>query len=273
VVCPHFLTDIRCGLEAKGVLVTRPAGQAAELCRLIAEAGGRPIPFPTVEIESTEPTASRTLLDQRWDLIVFVSRNAVERALPLFPGGRLPAEPDLAAVGAATARALTSAGRPPDLVPTGRFDSDALLSSPGLADMRGKQVLIVRGVGGRPLLGDTLAARGARIAYAEVYRRVLPSADASALVAGWSREVHLVTATSGEILDNLLALIGAPHLPLVLATPLVVVSERTARAARKLGFALVEVAERADDEAVLAALCRAVEAAGDRSGAAGSPRG
>lgn len=246
-----------CDLGGRGVLVTRPAGQAAGLCRLIEQAGGRAIAFPTIEIlPPADPGPPRSLLSQAWDLLIFVSRNAVDHALTLLPGGRLPEGSRLAAVGAATADALAAAGRAPDLVPHARFDSESLLGLPQLQDLSGERVLIVRGAGGRPLLGDTLTARGAEVAYAEVYRRVLPKADAADLVARWSTDVKLVTATSGEVLDNLIALVGAEGRGPLLATPLVVVSERTAEAARTLGFTGLEVAERADDEAVLAALCR-----------------
>jgi uroporphyrinogen-III synthase len=247
-----------CDLGDRGVLVTRPAGQAARLCRLIEEAGGRAIPFPAIEIlPAADPAPARRLLAQPWDLLIFVSRNAVNRAFDLLPGRHLPGGTVLAAVGAATAAALAEAGREPDLMPNGRYDSEALLALPRLADMRGKRVLIVRGEGGRALLGETLSARGAEVAYAEVYRRGLPEADTSELVAHWSREVQLVTATSGEILVNLLTLVGEAGREPLLATPLVVVSERTAETAKSLRFSRVEVAQRADDEAVLAALCRA----------------
>lgn len=248
-----------CDLGGRGVLVTRPARQGEGLCRLIEAAGGRAIPFPTIEIlPAANPDPARALLAKGWDLLIFVSVNAVEQALPLCPGGRLPGSGRLAAVGAATAAALAAAGRAPDLVPDGRFDSESLLVDPTLADMAGRRVLIVRGESGRPLLGDTLAARGARVAYAEVYRRVVPpQADADALLARWTRDVQLVTATSGEVLDNLLSLVGTAGRGRLLATALVVVSERTASAARAAGFTRVEVAERAADEALLAALCRA----------------
>jgi uroporphyrinogen-III synthase len=247
-----------CDLGGRGVLVTRPAAQAEGLCRLIEAAGGRAIPFPTIAIVPVaDPEPAHARLAEDWDLLIFVSRNAVEQALPLCPNGRLPALGRLAAVGAATARALSEAGRAPDLVPAGRYDSESLLAQPALADVAGWRVLIVRGEGGRTLLADTLSARGAEVAYAEVYRRALPEADAAALVASWSQAVQLVIATSGEVLDNLLALVGEAGRPALVATPLVVVSERTAAAAREQGFRRVELAERADDEAVVAALCRA----------------
>ena len=97
-------------LTGLGVLVTRPAGQAHGLCRLIEAAGGRAIPFPTTLIQPVlDPAPARTLLAADWDLMVFISRNAVEYGLPLCPGGR-PRATALAAVGEATARTSTLPG-------------------------------------------------------------------------------------------------------------------------------------------------------------------
>jgi uroporphyrinogen-III synthase len=259
-----------CDLSGTGVLVTRPAGQAETLCRLIEAAGGRAFALPAASIlPASDPEPARALVAAPWDLVVFVSRNAVEQALPLLPGGRLPEGTLIAAVGQATARALTAAGREPDLVPGGRFDSEALLGMDALEDVLGWRILIVRGEGGRAALGETLAKRGARVAYAEVYRRALPQIDPAPLLAHWHRDIQLATATSDDILHNLLALVTPTGRDALLATPLVVVSERTAELARSLGFARVEVAERASDEEILAALCRAARPAGAMPDSAG----
>jgi uroporphyrinogen-III synthase len=150
----------------------------------------------------------------------------------------------------------------PDLVPAGRFDSESLLALPELENLAGRQVLIVRGTGGRELLGNTLIERGARVAYADVYRRVLPDADPAPLLARWQQEIHLATATSGEVLENLLALVGEEGRGRLLETPLVVVSARTVASARERGFARVELAENASDPALVAAMCRMI-ATGD----------
>ena len=249
-----------CDLAGRGVLVTRPAGQAAGLCALIAAAGGRPIRFPALEIAPVaDPTPARTLLAKRWDLLVFVSRNAVEQALAITAGnGTWPGANRLAAVGRSTACALTEAGRPPDLVPSERFDSESLLALPGLADLGGRRVLIVRGEGGRALLGEALAERGASVHYAQVYRRMRPDLDPADLLDRWPGEVQLVTATSDEVLLNLESILGEGGRQLLQSTPLVVISERGAATARRLGFQRVRAAERASDDAIVEALCAMV---------------
>lgn len=245
-----------CDLAGLGVLVTRPAAQAEHLCGLILGANGRPLPFPTVEIRpGPDPRGARTLLTRDWDLVIFVSTNAVDRALALGADGHWPGARHLAAVGRATALALEAAGRAPDLVPTGRYDSESLLAMPALARMADQRVLIVRGQDGRALLGDELSRRGAVVHYAEVYRRVIPDAPGAPLLQRWHRDVQVVTATSDEILRNLIALLGDAGLPLLLRTPLVVISTRSAETARDLGFEQVLVAERAEDSAILRAIC------------------
>lgn len=246
-------------LTGYGVLVTRPAAQAEPLCGLIDHAGGRPIRFPVLAIDPAPNLAGlQPLFAESWDLLVFISRNAVEQALPLFPSGQLPITPKIAAVGRATAKALAEVGRAPDMVPTDRYDSEALLALPALADMTGQRVMIVRGEGGRALLGETLSARGADVVYAEVYRRALPNLDVGPILARWADDIDVAMATSDEALQNLLTLVGPLGREALLATPLVVVSERTADLARRQGFVRIAVAERATDEAIVAACCALV---------------
>jgi uroporphyrinogen-III synthase len=244
-----------CELAGSGVLVTRPAHQAMGLCRLIAEHGGRPLLFPALEIQPPEnPEAARRLLAQDWDLVVYISVNAVEFAARLHPRGRLPRAGRVAAVGRATARALIALGTPPDLLPE-RADSEGLLALQPLQRLDGQRALIVRGQGGRPLLGETLARRGAEIRYAEVYRRSLPRADAAPLLQRWERDVQWVTATSNDVLEGLQTLLGPNARSMLHRTPLVVISERMAKTAAAMGFSRVRLAAGADDEALLQALC------------------
>ena len=242
-------------LAGLGVLVTRPQDQAEPLCRLIDAAGGRPLRFPGIAIlPARDPADVVHLLAADWDLLIFVSRNAVEYSLPLFPGGRLPASVAVAAVGQATASALSAVGREADLMPEHRYDSEGLLELPELRRMSGKRVLIVRGNGGLAVLGDTLRDRGAQVDYAEVYRRESPQIEIAPWIERLRDEVDLVTATSAEIVQNLYRAFGPHGRALLVERPLVVVSARIAEAAEQLGFKCVRTAERADDQAILKVL-------------------
>jgi len=270
------MTGLR-ALGGRGVLVTRPAAQARELCRLIEDVGGRPVPFPTVEIRPPRnPDAARALFGAGQDLVIFISRNAVEYALALLPdravlirdsAGNSTLEasseevaagsgPQLAAVGRATATAMQEADIAPQLVPESGFDSESLLALPALMEVAGKRVLIVRGEGGRAMLGRTLAQRGASVAYAEVYQRVAPDTDAAALIPEWQQSLSFVTATSDEVLVNLLAMVPETAHRWLRGLPLAVLSERNAGTAIELGFRIVAVAKEPSDAGLCDALCR-----------------
>lgn len=250
-------------LAGIGVLVTRPAHQADGLCRLIEAAGGRAVRFPVLEIaEPHNPAALRPVMDriEDYDLALFVSANAVERGLARIAArGPWPPRLRTVAIGAASARELERRGRRADIRPRGRYDSEALLALPQLQDLRGRRVVIFRGEGGRELLADTLRRRGAEVDYAEVYRRVRPTApDTAGLLQRWEGgEIQVVVVTSNEGLRNLCSLLPSPARPRLYRTPLVVVSERMLQLAQELGFtAPIVVAERAADDAIVAAIGR-----------------
>ena len=247
-----------CDLCGAGILVTRAWRQATSLCELIQASGGRAIRFPAVEIKGpADPRQVEHLLSaiDSYDILIFISPNAVARGMAMLPGGRLPERALIAAVGRGSADALAAAGRAVDLVPAQRFDSEGLLAMPQLASVQGKRILIFRGRGGRPLLGDSLRLRGACVDYAEVYRRVRPRVDPDPLLQRWASEVDLVTTTSGEILENLLALLGPGGSAQLRDTPLLVISKRMQAQARQLGCRQVILGQGADDGSILRAVC------------------
>jgi len=222
----------------RGVLVTRPRELAQPLAELIERHGARAIAFPAIEIEPLPAPAALARL-REFDLVIFVSPSAVRAA------GELPRGLPAAAVGAGTARELEKAGVRQIVVPASGADSEALLAAPQLQRLRGKRVLIVRGAGGRALLGDTLAARGATLEYAECYRRRRPDIDPAPILSAWKGGgLDAVTASSAEVLDNLIALLGAE---LVARVPLFVPHARIADHARGRGVQEIVVAGSADD--------------------------
>ncbi len=248
-------------LAGVGVLVTRPRDQAEPLCRLIEQAGGTAVRFPALEIAPPHDLEALDRVIDRlpsFDLVIFISPNAVNRAMNRVRArrGQWPAQVAIACVGRGSARELKHFGIENPLVPPARFDSEGLLELPALKDVAGRRVLILRGDGGRELLGETLKARGAEVEYAECYRRIKPAADVGALLKRWARgEIHVVTLTSVEALRNLYDMLGKLGASWLTKTPSVVTSERIAAACRELGFEHPPwIAAQASDEALLAAL-------------------
>lgn len=255
-------------LAGVAVLVTRPREQAEGLASAIQGRGGTAIFFPAIEI--APPTDPHVLAERigrlaEFDFCIFISPTAVDQAWPriLARHGDWPRGHTLAAVGGGTLRSLQRYGARGVLVPEAGADSESLLALPELRDMTGKRVLIFRGEGGREVLADTLKRRGARVEYAECYRRVKPRVDPAPLLDLWrGGGIHAVVVTSREILTNLLELLGDAGLPLVRDTPMFTLHERIAAEARERGVVNVHVT-LPGDTGLLAAL---VERYGDGRG-------
>jgi len=247
------------------VLVTRPRHQSDGLVSLIEAHGGVAIRFPVIEILPVRnPGAARATremlasLSDR-DMTIFVSPNAVEHGLAVV-GSPAEIRGRIAAVGERTAAALEAAGVGPVLRPAEGASSEALLALPDLAGeaVAGTRIVIVRGAGGRPLLGDALSKRGALVAYAEVYRRELPESDPAGIAElGAGGGIDAVIVTSVEGFENLFSALGETAAPWLRETGYVVVSQRLVEHGRALGLAQTPlVAAGADDEAMLEALLR-----------------
>jgi len=247
-------------LNGVTVVVTRPAHQAQGLRALIESRGGKVILFPVLEIQDTEDTGPVRALIERldgFDMAIFISANAVHKALPMITArGPLPSQLRLVTVGEGTAKALQKYGRSPDLCPREQSSSEALLALPEMQQVRGKNIVIFRGEGGRELLDDTLRQRGANVVYAEVYRRARPATDPGELHDELRRgKVGVISVTSNTGLVNLLELAGPAVRNSLLATPLVVMSERNIEHARRLGFAgPIAMAKQASDAGLVEAI-------------------
>lgn len=246
-------------LSGVNVLVTRPQHQCAVLANRIREEGGNPVLFPVLTITDVDNTDKLVDLVKRlheFDWAFFVSPNAVHKAMQFIAKyGDFPAHLNVAVVGKGSADALKQYGIDKVFSPTEQFDSEALLKLPVLQNMAGQRVVIFRGVGGRPLLGDTLIQRGAALDYAECYQRKKPEADVNSLLAAWSRgEIHAVIITSSEGLHNLFDILGKLGQQLLKSTPIFTSYERIVQAAGDLGLEKIIKTTLAGDEGLLDSL-------------------
>jgi uroporphyrinogen-III synthase len=243
------------GLSGRGVVITRPREHAGALAERIRAAGGEPILFPTIEIlppESGTAVSGVIARLESFDLAIFVSPTAAMRGHSAVTASRpWPGHLRVAAVGAGTARVLSERGFRNVISPPGEADSEALAALDELRELRGRSVVVFRGEGGRAWLARELEARGARVEYAECYRRARPEADARGLLARWqSGGVEAASITSSEGLENFLAMLGPTGGRYLRATPVFVPHPRIARAARDLDVREVIVTGRGDDRAV-----------------------
>ena len=218
-------------LQGVGVLVTRPRTQANELANAIEAQGGHAFCFPVIEIApiDTNIVDKEAAALERPDIVIFVSRNAVEYGIGYTNGGLI------AVIGPATANAVRAAGRIVDIQPASGFDSEHLLAEDTLHDVAGKRVRIIRGTTGRELLADELTARGALVDYLSVYERRRPQPGPETLAdleSRWQQgHINVVTVMSVQSLTNLIDLLPAWCREQLELTPLVTPAGRVLKEA------------------------------------------
>jgi uroporphyrinogen-III synthase len=240
-------------------LLTRPAHQTGPLQQALVDGGFQVLVFPTIQIAS--PPASpqlEQLSDEiaQFDIVLFVSRNAVDYALQVVPREKWPSTLRLGVIGKGTSQALQNHNFEVSINPGGSFNSEGLLEAPELQHMDGLRVLVLRGQEGRNLLGDTLRQRGAQIEYREVYRRVLPEYPAG-YFADLTRDhfPDIAVFTSAEGLRNCFQLIAPDAAERLRDIPWLLISDRMRETAVDLGHnASIVIASRASDEGIQKAL-------------------
>ena len=243
-------------LRQQVILNTRPAHQQSELTAMLEADGARVLSFPVIRIVASGAAAPDFA---SYDILLFVSRNAVDHGLDLARGLAFPATMQFGVIGSATRAALLERiGDPGErLIQSEPYNSEALLEAPALQQVAGKRILILRGQAGRNLLGDELGARGARVDYCEVYRRELPERDPAAFARLVSAAFPtLVVLTSNEGMHNLFELVDAAEAERLRAIPWLLISERMRESALKLGHnAPIVIAESASDDGIRKTIC------------------
>ena len=212
---------------------------------------------PAIEIvPPRDPAPARKAMAEfsRYDLAIFVSPAAVERALALAPSG-WPSGQRTAAIGPGTRDALLRCGIEPDFQGKEPFDSTALLACRELAANRlaGSCIALVKGEGGRAHLARELRRRGARVDEIVTYRRRCPRDLASRLRA--APQPDLVVLTSVEAARNLFRAAGDERRGRLARAHFVAISARVAEALAGLGIeSPASVAPQASDTGLLAAM-------------------
>ena len=149
------------------------------------------------------------------------------------------------AVGASTGHILQDAGLA--VVVPQEARTEGLLALPQLNHVVNQSIIILKGFGGRELLHDTLLTRGAKVVEWEVYKRV--KLDSPISTEDWQpAQIRCIIATSGEVIQAAFDYFEASWLK---SLDWIVVSQRTAEIATKLGVTQVDISRDASDQALI----------------------
>ena len=223
---------------APRALVTREPGRPGALADALRARGIDPIVVPTIELRPAVPggpldTAATRLGRYAWVVVTSATgadalADAARRA-----GGRL-ADARIAAVGAATAEALTRRGATAAFVPS-RAGGAALAEE--LPIVPGEAVLLARADAADDLLPARLRARGALVDEVVAYHTVeAPEASRLPARAALRGGMDVLVFTSGSTVRGLLALLPPAERAAALRTPACCIGPSTAAAARDAGF-------------------------------------
>lgn len=164
------------------VFLTRPQGRNGTVPERLRALDMDVHELPALELRPLQPTPPLPQPGD-YDVVVFVSRYAVQRYLALWAAdatrAHWPVGTLAATVGASSADSLRESSLiPPQCVvhppaDDPAQDSESLLAMLDQCNVRMHRVLIVRGSQGREWLSGTLAARGTHVDILPVYERVI----------------------------------------------------------------------------------------------------
>ncbi|WP_028764520.1 uroporphyrinogen-III synthase [Shewanella colwelliana] len=237
------------------VLLTRPEGRNQFVAKALTQ---QQVPYcitPLLAVTATNDINDPIALGsfRNADIVIFISTNAVDYAAQAL-NNQFPNHPRYFAVGRATYLALKALNIDALEAPQDCQQTEGLLTLSALQDLAGKNVTIVRGIGGREALAEQLRQRGANVHYWQVYQRVAPSLT-PAVAAQWQQDkIDTIVVTSGEILANLIKLVPKELFAWLHACHIIVPSDRVYDQAINAGFNRVTNAKAANNDAVLKAL-------------------
>jgi uroporphyrinogen III methyltransferase/synthase len=251
----------RLPLFGRGVLVTRPRRQAAEMLSRLRELGAVAYLMPTVEVRDPPDWApvDRALAElERYQWLVFTSSNGVEALLRrLFATGRdlrALGSVRLAVIGPSTGAALRAHLLQPDFMPA-TYNSEALAA--GLKERAaGQRVLLARADRGRDVLRQELSAV-ATVEQVAVYSQVDSVAPQPAVLdALRDGDIPYVTLTSSNIARSLARAVDDATRARIRsgAVQLVTISGVTSADVRELSWPVAAEAKEATVDGVVAAL-------------------
>ncbi len=250
-------------LTGKRIIVTRPEAQSGGIVASLREIGALPILFPTIQIA---PLADNSALDvalrdvPSYDWVIFTSVNGVLAAADRMAAMNLPFAGlnacKVAAIGPATATALTDRGVRVSLSPAEYVAEEIVRELRALTDLAGLRILLPRADVARAVLREQLIAAGAHVLEVPTYRTICgtPDSDAFAAVRGGA---DWITFTSSSTVRHFFELLGDDALRIAHEAQIACIGPITAATAREFGLQVTIVADRYTVSGLLNALTEA----------------
>ena len=238
------------------ILITRPEPENTISCERLKLLGAHPVSLPMLKIEAidgiSEKAAIRSLVFDinEFNYVIFVSKNAARLACDWLDAcwPMLPVGIHWIGIGQGTTQALLDEGVPALSNPGNT--TEALLNWLKPVKMTDQKVLIVRGLGGRTVLGDKLKEKGAKISYLSLYERKKPEYHAQTFFM--LPDINLIWVTSGENLSNLSEYVSQ-YKPEWKTLPILTPSLRVNQQAKEMGWINASCANGADDNSLIKA--------------------
>ncbi len=242
--------------------LTRPAGQAKNLTKLLEAEGANVFHLPLIQIEAipqNKKIENKIKKLNQYDMAFFISTNAAQFGMELIETyfSSLPKEVKYFCPGPATASILQSYGLDVDH-PEKAMSTEGLLILPGIRKVllqeskNKKSAIIFRGAGGRELLANALRSKGVNVNYIELYKRVLPEYKDSYLKDILkSKKPDGIIFSSVEAIHNFSTLFEKIY-PEYKEIPIFVSSPRLKEVSKKIGFSSISLLKAADDNSIAA---------------------
>ncbi|CAM2805700.1 uroporphyrinogen-III synthase [Legionella steigerwaltii] len=226
------------------ILNTRPRSQAGPLSQSIRDAEGKVIELPTLEIEATNTGWVNLLPDlSTVNQAIFISAHAVHYCFTQLNQQHIewPSSIQVIAIGHGSAAALQKFGIRVSAIPE-IPDSEHLLALKTLQQPKKQNVLLFKGVGGRPLIEEQLIQRGANLVILEVYKRVIPQINTQFIQSIWRDDlVDIILLTSEQSLHNLFTLFDKEAHDWLRNKKWLMISKRLAQVASSLGIRNIRI--------------------------------
>lgn len=237
-------------------VITRPQTQGLQLQQALQAVGIASICQPLFQYQqaTSQQQIAQQLQGFAPDIVIFISAAAVEFADQAWRLNHwLTSDIEIIAVGSATKTAL--AKRDISAICPDSHDSEGILALAQLKQLdENKNILIVRGDGGRELLASELSKRGATVQYLESYQRAWLNVSTRD-ISRWQQEnISGIIITSNALLQRVVELVNINDKFWQNTCLWLVASERIKQTATQLGLHKVINTHGASDQAIIKTL-------------------